>query len=77
MIDKLSALMPEQFKSIKDDVEDNLQLMVKSYLQKMDLVTREEFDIQKAVLLKTRKKVESLEKQVGELEALIKDSKPQ
>lgn len=76
MIDKLSALMPEQFKSIKDDVEDNLQLMVKSYLQKMDLVTREEFDIQKAVLLKTRKKVESLEKQVGELEALIKDNKP-
>lgn len=39
-----------------------IQQLILAVIQKMDLVTREEFDIQKRVLLKTRKKVEQLEK---------------
>ncbi len=39
-----------------------IQQLILAAIQKMDLVTREEFDIQKRVLLKTRKKVEQLEK---------------
>ena len=42
---------------------------IKAGLGKLDLVTREEFDVQRAVLLRTREKLETLEKAVAELEA--------
>jgi ubiquinone biosynthesis accessory factor UbiK len=50
------------------DVQRNLRAAVGSALQKMDLVTREEFDIQAAVLARTREKLEALEQRVAELE---------
>lgn len=49
---------------------DDIQLMVASVLRRIDLVTRDEFDAQAAVLLRTRQKLEQLEQQVDELEAL-------
>ncbi|MCP4595261.1 accessory factor UbiK family protein [Neptuniibacter sp.] len=52
--------------------QDSLQEQVKAILQgtfdRLDLVSREEFDAQKAVLLRTREKVEALEQQLLELE---------
>ena len=44
-----------------DDVKDNLKILLNDYLRKIDVVTREEFDVQKEVLLKTRKKLDDLE----------------
>ena len=50
------------------DLEQNLRAMLASLFARLDLVTREEFDIQREVLLRTREKLMRLEAQVSELE---------
>lgn len=50
------------------DVEKNLKAIVVSILNKLDIVTREEFDIQQKVLAATREKLEMLEKQLESLQ---------
>ena len=50
------------------DIEKNVRAMMSQGFQRMDLVTREEFDIQSRVLAKTREKLEALEAKVAELE---------
>jgi len=50
------------------DIEKNVRAMMSQGFQRMDLVTREEFDIQSRVLAKTREKLEALEAKVTELE---------
>lgn len=66
---KLSALLPEPVRNMQEDVEKNMRGLLEGGLQKMNLVTREEFEIQSAVLLRTREKLEALEKRLAELEA--------
>lgn len=56
---ELSALLPKR----------ELHLALQSALSRLDLVTREEFDTQQAVLLRTRERMEQLEQQLAELEA--------
>ncbi len=51
------------------DVEKNLKQMLTAGLSRLDLVTREEFDIQARVLLRTREKLDALEARVAELES--------
>ena len=51
------------------DIEKNVKSMMSQGFSKLDLVTREEFDVQSQVLAKTRSKLEALEKRVVELEA--------
>jgi BMFP domain-containing protein YqiC len=51
------------------DIEKNVKAMMSQGFAKLDLVTREEFDIQAQVLAKTRSKLEALETRVAELEA--------
>jgi BMFP domain-containing protein YqiC len=51
------------------DVEKNVRAMMTQGFQKMDLVTREEFDVQAKVLAKTREKLEALEAKVATLES--------
>ena len=50
------------------DLEKNLRTLLGSFFAKLDLVTREEFDVQRQVLLRTREKLAALEAQVAELE---------
>ena len=50
------------------DVEANLKAMAASFFSRLDLVTREEFDVQRAVLLRTREKLEQLEARLAQLE---------
>ncbi|MGZ8289913.1 MAG: accessory factor UbiK family protein [Telluria sp.] len=57
------------------DIEKNVKAMMTQGFSKLDLVTREEFDIQSQVLAKTRAKLEALEKRLAELEDRI-DPKP-
>lgn len=66
---KLTALLPEPVRHLQEDVEKNMRGLLEGGLQKMNLVTREEFDIQSAVLLRTREKLDALEKRLAELEA--------
>ena len=51
------------------DIEKNVKAMLSSNLARLDLVPRAEFDVQAQVLLKTREKLEALEKRVAEFEA--------
>lgn len=53
------------------DIEHNLRALVQSTLQKLDIVTREEFDVQQEVLLRTREQLVVLESRVTELEKMI------
>jgi BMFP domain-containing protein YqiC len=59
--------LPIDFSEIHADIQDKIKLTLQATLSKLDLVSREEFDIQTHVLSKTREKVECLEKQVQEL----------
>ena len=68
MIKKFSEAVPEQLKSAQQDMESNVRGILESGLQKMNLVTREEFEIQTAVLQRTREKLEALEQRVAVLE---------
>lgn len=66
--DRIANAIPPGLHHFKDDMEKNLHAMLQSALSKLDLVSREEFEVQKAVLAKTRARLEDLEKRVAELE---------
>jgi BMFP domain-containing protein YqiC len=61
LIEGILNILPQNTKDMKDDVKDNLKILLNDYLRKIDVVTREEFDVQKEVLLNTRKKLDDLE----------------
>ncbi len=65
---KLSDSVPQGLRSLEQDVRENFKGILKAGRTRLDLVTREEFDVQAAVLRRTREKLEALEKQIAELE---------
>lgn len=72
IFDELSQKISETVASSPvKDIEKNAKSMVSSALSKMDLVTREEFDVQQQVLVKTRMKLNELETRLAELEARL------
>ena len=67
---KLSALANnETAAGIKEDIEKNMRVLLMQGFAKLDLVTREEFDVQAQLLERTREKLTALETRVAELEA--------
>ena len=66
---KLAGTLPQGVSALKDDVEKNLRAGLEGLFQRLDLVTREEYDVQTAVLARTRAKLESLGQRVAALEA--------
>ncbi len=64
----ITSLIPADVKFIRDDVESNIHSLLQTSLSKMNLVTREEFDVQSAVLQRSREKLEQLEKLVEKLQ---------
>ena len=65
LIEGILSIIPKNTEAVKDDIKDNLKILLNDYLRKIDVVTREEFDVQREVLLKTRKKLEDLEKKLN------------
>lgn len=65
---KLAESVPEGLRSVGADLENNFRAVLRASLAKLDLVTREEFEVQEAVLARTREKLEALEKRLEELE---------
>ena len=65
---RLSNSLPPGLASLEKDTRQHLNSALQSALSRMNLVTREEFDIQQAVLARTREKLEMLEKHVAQLE---------
>jgi ubiquinone biosynthesis accessory factor UbiK len=69
---QLADAVPQNIKALGQDVERNFRALLHSGFERMDLVTREEFDLQTAVLQRTREKLETLEVRVAELERINK-----
>jgi len=65
---QVTQILPDVGKSAQEDISAQLKIMVGSVIAKLDLVSREEFDTQQAVLLHTREKLEALEKRFDALE---------
>jgi BMFP domain-containing protein YqiC len=65
---KITSLLPDNVQQMQDDLESNIHALLQNALAKMNLVTREEFDVQAALLQRTREKLEKLEKLLDELE---------
>lgn len=65
---RITEIMPPGIREVQKDLEKNLHSVLQSAFERLDLVTREEFEVQSAVLLRTREKVEALEAQVADLE---------
>jgi ubiquinone biosynthesis accessory factor UbiK len=68
---RLANAIPPSFNHLKEDMEKNFHAILQSALARLDLVTREEFEVQKAVLAKTRLKLETLEQRIAEMENKI------
>jgi BMFP domain-containing protein YqiC len=65
---RLADAVPGSVRAIQHDLEKNFRAALQSAFAKLDLVTREEFEVQSAVLARSRAKVEALEERVVELE---------
>ena len=72
-IDKLARLLaetlPQNLRSARDELEQNFRAVLKSSLARLDLVTREEFEVQEAVLARTRKLLEDMDARLAAMEA--------
>ena len=68
LTEKLSSAIPEGVKVLKSDLENNIRAILEATLRNMNLVSREEFDVQSALLDRTMKKLKQLEQQLTELE---------
>ena len=69
---RLSNLVPPGMSQARDDLEQNIKATLQMSLRKLELVTREEFDVQRAVLLRTGEKMDALERTVEQLEARLR-----
>lgn len=74
---RLSQLVPPGLRDSQEELQQTFKSALQAGLAKLDLVTREEFDVQQAVLLRTREKLEALERTVAMLETQLADKSAQ
>ena len=61
---KITESIPEDIDALKGDLKQNIQAAIEAQIKKLDLVTREELEIQELILKRTREKLEKLEKDI-------------
>lgn len=71
--EQVNQTFPEFGKAAQEEMAGNLKLVITSVISKLDLVSRDEFEAQQAVLERTRAMLEKLEKTVAELEDKVAD----
>ena len=74
---RVSELVPPGVREAGDELQQNIKATLQAGLAKLDLVTREEFEVQRAVLLRTREKLDALERTLEVLEAKLAQPDPQ
>jgi len=67
LVKKLLSILPSSVLMVEKDIKQNIKAILQAAFDNMDLVTREEFDVQKKVLLRTRARLEALQIQVNAL----------
>ena len=68
---RLSEAIPGGLRELQHDMEKNIRTVLENTFSRLNLITRDEFEVQKGVLSRTRAKVEALEKRVKELETAL------
>ena len=71
---KLADAVPGELDALRADLEKNFRGLLSSGLDKLDLVTREEFEVQRKVLERTRQKLEALEAELDRLQQQSADA---
>ncbi len=77
LIAQVFAALPSGLADLQDEARRNLEAALHAAFRKLDLVTREEFEVQRAVLARTRARLEALEEQVLKLENEVLARAPQ
>lgn len=67
---RLVAQLPAGLQTLQEDVNRGLRATLEAGLNRLELVTREEFDVQAAVLARTRAKLDAMERRLAELEGI-------
>ncbi len=75
ILSDVSDALPDNLQHLKKDLEKNLRATLNATFSKMELVTREEFDIQTTLLQRTRSKLDELQAKLSELEKQIEEDK--
>ncbi len=73
---KIRQALPPALKDVPEDWEKNVRAVLQGTFNKLDLVTREEFDAQAEVLARTREKLEEMERELAKLEKQVKPKSP-
>ncbi len=68
LVRQLGATLPPEFESFEQEIKKQFKAVLEAAFQKLDLVSREEFDIQVKVLQKTRAQLDELQEQLANLE---------
>ena len=68
LVQQVRAFLPEDLRQTREDLEKNITVALNATLTRMNLVTREEYEIQRELLLRTRTLLEDLEGRIRELE---------
>jgi BMFP domain-containing protein YqiC len=68
---RLSSLVPSGLREGREELQQNFKSVLQTGLGKLDLVTRDEFDVQRAVLLRTRDKLNELQRSIAQIEAQL------
>lgn len=75
LMEKISNVLPHDLQSLKEDTQKNVRAVLQSVFEKMDLVTREEFDVQKKVLERAQQQIQQLALEIQALEKTAQDKK--
>jgi ubiquinone biosynthesis accessory factor UbiK len=73
---KLAAVLPQGVQQVQADLEKHFRAVLDEHMSRLNLVTREEFEVQQAVLQRTREQLDSLEAQLVRLEDEVSKSEP-
>jgi hypothetical protein len=73
---RLADAVPPGMRSLRDELQKNFRAVLQATFAKLDLVTREEFDLQQAVLTRTREKLDGLIARLAELEDVLGATAP-
>jgi len=68
LLAKITTVLPEDMQGLKEDTCKNMRLVLQSVFEKMDLVTREDFEVQKRILSRAQEQIQQLTEIVQKLE---------
>ena len=72
---KIAAVLPQNMQGLKDDTCKNMRVVLQSIFERMDLVTREDFEVQKKILARAQEHIQQLTELVQQLEEKLHDKK--